>query len=208
MLHHYSDILGYLDLQNTTAVDLVLQECELTVGCLSCSQEGPMQNLAYGQTKEFNCENCHTKLSILAESTKFHYIQPRTNKTGSSGVSYKTLRDPAVQKGKPLPEKGTCKHFKQSHRWLRYCPPSDLSLFYITALNDNKMSSKLCLLLQPYGNGKPCVSCGGMMTRGTYTSHWEGGQGCRNKVKMSRNDRQKYGNSNKTVSRKAAAEKK
>lgn len=89
------------------------------------------------------------------------------------------------------------------------------------------------------------------MTRGTYTSHWEGGQGCRNKVKMSRylitlrflfygisfsflflsfflkkkkisdfkkfkvlfsflfrNDRQKYANSNKTVSRKAAAEKK
>lgn len=117
MLHHYSDILGYLDLQNTTAVDLVLQECELTVGCLSCSQEGPMQvtkhvmlnipeqlrceiscnrkqmfffhqNLSYGQTKEFNCENCHTKLSILAESTKFHYIQPRTNKTGQSSSTY------------------------------------------------------------------------------------------------------------------------
>lgn len=24
-----------------------------------------------------------------------------------------------MQKGKPLPEKGTCKHYKQSHRWLR-----------------------------------------------------------------------------------------
>lgn len=41
-------------------------------------------------------------------------------------------------------------------------------------------------LLQPYGNGKPCVTCGGMMTRGTRTSHWEGGLGCRNKAKMSR----------------------
>lgn len=30
-------------------------------------------------------------------------------------------RDPAVQHGKPLPGKGTCKHFKQSQRWLR-CP--------------------------------------------------------------------------------------
>lgn len=38
----------------------------------------------------------------------------------SSAVHYKTIRDPAVQKGKPLPEKGTCKHYKQSHRWLRY----------------------------------------------------------------------------------------
>lgn len=25
-----------------------------------------------------------------------------------------------MQKGKPLPEKGTCRHYKQSHRWLRY----------------------------------------------------------------------------------------
>lgn len=43
MLHHYSDVLGYLDLHNATPADLVLQECELNVGCLSCSQEGPAQ---------------------------------------------------------------------------------------------------------------------------------------------------------------------
>lgn len=111
--------------------------------------------------------------------------------------------------------------------------------------------NSLCLLLQPYNNGKPCISCGSLMTRGTRTSHWEGGLGCRNKAKMSRyiyhmtavstfyyvsvtngskdsskkniisiigysffstlsvfrNDRQKYVNTNKTVSRKAASEK-
>lgn len=43
MLHRYSDVLGYLDLHNAAPADLVLQECELIVGCLSCSQEGPMQ---------------------------------------------------------------------------------------------------------------------------------------------------------------------
>lgn len=43
MLHHYSDILGYLDLHNATPADLVLQECELIVGCLSCSEEVPLQ---------------------------------------------------------------------------------------------------------------------------------------------------------------------
>lgn len=42
--------------------------------------------------------------------------------------------------------------------------------------------------LQPYGNAKPCMTCGSMMTRGTRTSHWEGGLGCRNKAKMSRWD--------------------
>ncbi|XP_061578626.1 uncharacterized protein si:dkey-24l11.2 [Cololabis saira] len=217
MLHHYSDVLGYLDLFNAAPADLVLQECELVVGCLSCSQDVPVQNLLYGQTKELNCEHCNSKLSILAESTRFQYIQPRTlNKTGSSAVNYKTMRDPAVQKGKPLPEKGTCKHYKQSHRWLRF--PCCGRAYPCDGCHDEnqdhpmelatRMICGFCAKEQPYGNGKPCVSCGNMMTRGARTSHWEGGLGCRNKSKMNRNDRQKYANTNKTISRKAASEKK
>ncbi|XP_036005724.1 uncharacterized protein si:dkey-24l11.2 isoform X2 [Fundulus heteroclitus] len=217
MIHHYSDVLGYLDLHNATASDLVLQDCSLTVGCLSCSQEVPVENVFYGQTKEFNCESCHSKLSILAESTRFQYIQPRTSsKTGPSAVAYKTIRDPAVQKGKPLPDKGTCKHYKQSHRWLRF--PCCGRAYACDVCHDEnqdhpmelatRMICGFCAKEQPYGNGKPCTSCGSMMTRGTRTSHWEGGLGCRNKVKMCRNDRQKYANTNKTVSRKAASEKK
>lgn len=217
MIHHYSDVLGYLDLHNAIASDLVLQDCDLTVGCLSCSQEIPVESVFYGQTKEFNCENCHSKLSILVESTRFQYIQPRpSNKTGTSAVSYKTIRDPAVQKGKPLPDKGTCKHYRQSHRWLRF--PCCGRAYACDVCHDEnqdhpmelatRMICGFCAKEQPYGNGKPCVGCGSMMTRGTRTSHWEGGLGCRNKVKMSRNDRQKYSNTNKTVSRKASGEKK
>lgn len=43
MLHHYSDVLGYLDLHSASPADLVLQDCVLVVGCLNCSQEGPVQ---------------------------------------------------------------------------------------------------------------------------------------------------------------------
>uniref|UniRef100_A0A8D2ZFD1 Nucleoporin NUP42 n=1 Tax=Scophthalmus maximus TaxID=52904 RepID=A0A8D2ZFD1_SCOMX len=218
MLHHYSDVLGYLDLRNVAPADLVLQDCELMVGCLSCSQECPVQNVSYGQTKEFNCEHCHTKLSILAESIRFQYIQPRVDKSGqsSSAVNSKMIRDPAVQKGKPLPEKGTCKHYKQSHRWLRF--PCCGRAYPCDGCHDEdqdhpmelatRMICGYCAKEQPYGNGKPCISCGSMMTRGTRTSHWEGGLGCRSKVKMNRNDRHKYANTNKTVSRRAASEKK
>ncbi|XP_077424589.1 uncharacterized protein LOC144053718 [Vanacampus margaritifer] len=214
MLHHYSDVLGYLDLHNAVPSDLVLQDCHLTVGCLSCSQESFVQNLCYGQTKETNCENCHGKLSLLVESARFQYIQPRSNKTGPSAstVNFKTVRDPAVQKGKPLPEKGACKHYKQSHRWLRF--PCCGRAYPCDVCHDedqdhpmelaNRMICGYCAKEQPYGNGKPCISCGSMMTRGAHTSHWEGGEGCRSKIKMSRNDRQKYANTNKTISRKAS----
>ncbi|XP_037306762.2 uncharacterized protein si:dkey-24l11.2 [Pungitius pungitius] len=218
MLHHYSDVLGYLDLHNAVPADLVLQECELIVGCLSCSEECPLQNLSYGQTKELNCEHCHSKLTILAESTRFQYIQPRVNQSGPSAgaFSYKMIRDPAVQKGKPLPEKGGCKHYKQSHRWLRF--PCCGRAYPCDVCHDedqdhpmelaNRMICGYCAKEQPYSNGKPCVSCGSLMTRGARSAHWEGGLGCRNKVKMSRNDRHKYANTNKTVSRKSVAEKK
>ncbi|XP_077373058.1 uncharacterized protein LOC144016161 isoform X2 [Festucalex cinctus] len=214
MLHRYSDVLGYLDLHNAVPSDLVLQDCHLTVGCLSCSQESSVQNLCYGQTKEVNCENCHGKLSLLADSTRFQYIQPRSNKTGPSAstVNFKTVRDPAVQKGKPLPEKGACKHYKQSHRWLRF--PCCGRAYPCDVCHDedqdhpmelaNRMICGYCAKEQPYGNGKPCISCGSLMTRGAHTSHWEGGLGCRNKIKMSRNDRQKYASTNKTISRKAS----
>lgn len=73
MLHHYSDILGYLDLQNTTAVDLVLQECELTVGCLSCSQEGPMQvtkHVMLNIPEQLRCEiSCNRKQMFFSIRT-------------------------------------------------------------------------------------------------------------------------------------------
>ncbi|XP_077566367.1 uncharacterized protein LOC144182203 [Stigmatopora nigra] len=217
MLHHYSDVLGYLDLQNAVPSDLVLQDCQLNVGCLNCSQESFVQNLCYGQVKEVNCENCHGKLSLFTESARFQYIQPRSNKTGASAatVNLKTIRDPAVQKGKPLPDKGACKHYKQSHRWLRF--PCCGRSYPCDVCHDEdqdhpmelatRMICGYCAKEQPYNNGKPCISCGSMMTRGAHTSHWEGGLGCRSKIKMSRNDWRKYANTNKTISKKASEKK-
>ncbi|KAJ8003275.1 hypothetical protein DPEC_G00167730 [Dallia pectoralis] len=219
MLHAYSDILGYLDLGTASPVDLVLQDCELVVGCLNCSNEGPVQNLSYGQTKEFNCQHCHSKLSILVESTRFQYIKPREDKTGhkdSAGTYRRNIRDPAIQLGKALPEKGACKHYRQSHRWLRFpccgrAYPCDVC-HDINQDHSMELATRMicghCCKEQSYSNGKSCISCGNMMTRGAFTSHWEGGLGCRSKVKMSRNDKHKYTNSNKTISRKATTEKK
>ncbi|KAL6479199.1 hypothetical protein MHYP_G00126320 [Metynnis hypsauchen] len=219
ILHHYSDVLGYLDLNAAVPMDLVLQECQLIVGCLGCNKEDTVQSLFYGQNKETNCYHCHSKLSIFVEATRFQYIQPKTrNQTGEGSAQYsrRYIRDPAVQAGKPLPSKGACRHYKQSHRWLRFpccgrvypcdlCHDEDQDHLMELA---TRMICGFCAKEQPYNNGKPCEMCGSMMTRSTCTSHWEGGLGCRNKVKMSRNDRQKYANTCKTVSRKASGEKK
>uniref|UniRef100_A0A9J7XHB7 CHY-type domain-containing protein n=1 Tax=Cyprinus carpio carpio TaxID=630221 RepID=A0A9J7XHB7_CYPCA len=174
------------------------------------------QNLTYGQKWEQNCQHCHTKLNIFVEATRFQFIQPESrNQTGAASQYTRRYRDPAVQQGKPLPDKGACRHFKQSHRWLRFpccgraypcdvCHDEDQDHLMELA---TRMICGYCAKEQPFSNGKPCVGCGGMMTRAAFTSHWEGGQGCRNKVKMSRNDRQKYANTCKTVAKKKNKEK-
>lgn len=217
MLHHYSDVLGYLDLNAAVPVDLILKESEFSVGCLNCNKEDTIQNLTYGQNWEQNCQHCHTKLSIFVEATRFQFIKPESRKTTGATAQYtRRYRDPAVQQGKPLPDKGACRHYRQSHRWLRFsccgrayacdiCHDEDQHHLMELA---TRMICGYCAKEQPYCNGKPCVGCGGMMTRATHTSHWEGGKGCRNTVKMSRNDKHKYSNMSKTVSKKTTQEKK
>ncbi|GCB77533.1 hypothetical protein scyTo_0015681, partial [Scyliorhinus torazame] len=141
---------------------------------------------------------------------------------------------PTVQFGKPLPEFGTCMHYKRSCRWLRFpccgkaypcdvCHDEDQDHVMELASRmlcgycakeqgiDEITVRIVCAVVvslvkdgcecsgsrsdevdwidtwngQPYNNGKPCVACGAMMTKGSYSSHWEGGQGCRNRIKMS-----------------------
>ena len=43
MVHQFSSVLGYLDLVECTAFDMILSECEFMVGCLGCSKEMSMQ---------------------------------------------------------------------------------------------------------------------------------------------------------------------
>ncbi|XP_007906266.1 uncharacterized protein si:dkey-24l11.2 isoform X2 [Callorhinchus milii] len=215
LLHQNTDVLGYLNLQACSPVDLVLQDSEFVVGCLNCTTEGVLQSLSYGQRKEIHCLHCHSKLSILIEAAHFHliHVQPQeeTGIKNSAHIRQKKLRDPTVQAGKPLPDYGTCSHFRKSCRWLRFscCGRAYPCDFCHNDDQDHEMELATrmicgyCAKEQPYNNEKPCIACGNMTLKGTHSSHWEGGQGCRNKIKMSRKDKQKYSSAAKTVSRRS-----
>ncbi|XP_040269546.1 uncharacterized protein LOC120985594 [Bufo bufo] len=218
ILHQYSTLLGYVDIQGATARDLVLLECTFMINCLNCSHEEPIKSLSYGITKELNCVQCHSKLSIFSEATRFQKIQRYLGKDSGSKDGFirkKTMRDPSIQPGKPLPDRGTCRHYRKSYRWLRFpccgkAYPCD-SCHDEAETHEMDLASRMlcgyCAKEQPYSNGKACISCGNMMTRNIHAIHWEGGKGCRNKIKMSRKDKQKYNSSSKTVSRKSVSKK-
>ncbi|XP_068131925.1 uncharacterized protein [Hyperolius riggenbachi] len=215
ILHQYSTILGYVEFQGAAAKDLVLPECTFMVGCLNCSHEEPVQNLSFGVTKDMNCLKCHSKLSILAEAARFQKVERFPNKAlGSKNqllYGKKKLRDPAIRSGKPLPDQGTCRHYRKSCRWFRFpcCGKAYPCDICHDEVEDHvmelatRMLCGFCAKEQACSNGKPCIACGNMMNKNIQSVHWEGGKGCRNKVKMSRKDKQKYSNCSKTISRKS-----
>ena len=110
-------------------------------------------------------------------------------------------------------EQGTCKHFKHSYRWLRFpccgrawpCDECHDENSDHKAAWATRMICGFCSKEQPFSQ-KGCVHCGASMTTLSKT-HWEGGNGCRDKVKMDRRDSKKFAGTNKTVSRAAAKKK-
>ncbi|XP_066448361.1 uncharacterized protein [Eleutherodactylus coqui] len=219
ILHQYSTVLGYVNIQGAAARDLVLLECIFIISCLNCSHEEPVKSLSYGVTKDLNCIQCHSKLSVFIEAAGFQKVQRYPGKdSGNKGHDYvrkKAVRDPSIQAGKPLPNQGTCRHYRKSCRWLRFpccgkAYPCDICHDEVEN-HEMELASRMlcghCAKEQPYNNGKPCNSCGGILNKNLYALHWEGGKGCRNRIKMSRKDKQKYANTSKTVSRKSVGKK-
>lgn len=216
MLHPFSAVLGYLDLLDCQAVDLPLVDSIFAVDCLNCNKQMSVDGVHYGQTWSSWCHQCNLKLSIYIDSTKFQLLQPSNNSDdGAVNViklekKEKKVKDPAIQEGRPLPDNGTCKHFKKSFRWFRFpccgkAYPCDLCHNEKELEHEMKRATRMicgfCAKEQIYANNKPCTLCASTMTKMT-KDHWEGGKGCRDKVKMSRDDRHKYSGFNKTTSRK------
>jgi len=211
--HQFTSVIGYLDVENCSPVDMILVDCLFMIGCLECSKESKVEGLPHGQLKTIFC-SCHKKLQLAVESTRFTQLKSSDYVDTRGAVvikaKKKSTRDPAIQEGKPLPKDGTCKHYKKSFRWLRF--PCCGKAYPCDECHDekedhemqfaNRMICGFCAKEQAFAANRDCTMCGSNMTKKT-GSHWEGGKGCRDVIKMSRGDKKKYANSNKTMSKKS-----
>ena len=108
-----------------TPVDLVLMHCEITLSCLECGRDNTTSGINYGEHKDLWCKRCHAKLSVYVEQCRFIQHQPGAQMSLASAPppkksKKKSKKEALIQVGKPLPEMGTCQHYKKSNRWLRY----------------------------------------------------------------------------------------
>jgi len=147
--------------------------------------------------------------SILFNEQKAERTLSKVNLTAKK----QKLKDPkmsSIKLGIPLPENGTCRHYKRSKRWLRFpcCGrafPCDLCH---EESNPNGHSMKwatrqLCgsCSKEQSVNNLICSSCSMPFTLKS-NAFWEGGKGCRDHVRLNRNDSHKFRNLSKTQSQK------
>uniref|UniRef100_A0A1I8ADH6 Nucleoporin NUP42 n=1 Tax=Steinernema glaseri TaxID=37863 RepID=A0A1I8ADH6_9BILA len=212
LVHHQSDLLGYFHFKGCRPLECVLMDSRFRASCLNCSREFDVVNLSNAVVNKNWCHDCHTKCEFAIFTSRFsgnfELILREDNTVARSTKKKKAELGPAIVVGQPLPENGTCKHYKKSYRWLRFpcCGktfPCDVCHEEAGMGHEMKFATRMicgsCSHEQPFSKDKPCVSCKQTTTK-SKSSHWEGGRGCREKLFMSRNDDRKYKNSSlKTV---------
>ena len=183
-----------------------LLRSDVTATCAGCAAEVRVRNVGPGYKRRSTCTGCFAKQNLVVEGAELigpgiqHWRQVAAEE-GERQTSRKQLqearrseREMGIQAGRPLPENGECRHFKKSHRWMRF--PCCGKAFACGECHDeredhphewaNRMLCGFCSHEQPFSNDR-CLKCGAASTRAR-SAFWEGGEGCRNPATMSRKD--------------------
>lgn len=214
--------IGYVDVDGCVVGDLL--PSNFTVTCSQCAglhdtdSQIQLRKVAVGQPAAAICRVCHAHVSVNIERVRFirlaSDVLPTAIATASTPKKIKSMKEPGIVPGQPLPLKGACEHYKKSFRWLRFpccgrafpcdiCHDKESRDNHETKLA-NRMICGHCSREQPYFSSKPCAHCGADLTKSSgATQFWEGGKGVRDQSKMSRNDSHKYAGHAKTTSNKA-----
>ena len=201
LLHSTCHTAGYLDVDGGRPVDL-LPSSYLAM-CM-CGQYAPIiKNVDLGALRFIMCRHCHTKISLKIELFEFSLLSTET--IGSSAKQESRLKlGPSAPKqklnltgGEPLPNYGTCEHYRKSTRWFRFsccqrvfpcdkCHDVEMKHVCEQAV---RMLCGYCSREQRFSS--KCIYCAHDYTQ-RHTRFWEGGKGVRDKKLMSKKDKKKY----------------
>ncbi|VDL89363.1 unnamed protein product [Schistocephalus solidus] len=232
LAHSFSSVVGNFCVANCTVVDVQMESTEATVHCTKCSSSVKMQRLKPDQLNAKRCLKCHSpcgltfsnitlsppthsfseltkRFASLSTKSSVQSSKPpkNTNRMDAHASASSLSQAHLIQKGTPLPDNGTCKHYRKSYRWFRFqccnriypcdvCHNNEMADDHELVFA-NRMICGFCSKEQPYTATHPCIVCHKTLS-GSHTSHWEGGKGCRDQTKMSRKDAKKYANLSKT----------
>ena len=237
LVHEGSPSLGFVDTTHCAVTSLL--QTSLLATCLECGAVAETGRFVAPATWEASCRSCFLRMRLDARVAHVELAAAAAvaaggggggggdgggGGSGSGGGGATTLSGGAaavvgartpISAGRPLPERGTCAHYRHSYRWLRF--PCCDAAFPCDECHDavaghehawaKRQICGHCSREQPFSN-EPCVSCGGAVRRGHGgggggARHWEGGAGERNRELLSKSDAKKFRGLLKTKSAKA-----
>jgi hypothetical protein len=209
-IHSNNRTIGYLRCKRTSPTDLLPGTFQVT--CSECDPTEPLassikvENVQIGEEVSFSCRNCHENISFCLDGISWNEI-PALMAPSASAIKPTKL---PTKVGEPLPEYGACSHYRKSFRWFRFpccgrAYPCDECHAADQKHEAEWASRQICgYCSREFSTSQKYCECGevpGGSPR--HTAHWEGGKGARDQNMMSRKDRKKYRNQEKTLSAKA-----
>jgi hypothetical protein len=203
--HSANNRIGHVKVEGGTVFDIL--PSDFLVTCENCAKNLNLRNTTNGLTKN-NCRTCHWEMQLIFQAFRILEVGARSTPTASVKKN-KLVAHAGIKQGTPLPNFGSCSHYKKSFRWFRFpcCGklyPCDVCHMEKDDSHEiewaNKMVCGYCSKEQPYSQKKLCT-CGNSLT-GKATTFWNGGKGMRDKLHMSRKDSKKFAGLSKTVSNK------
>ncbi|OCL07203.1 hypothetical protein AOQ84DRAFT_342149 [Glonium stellatum] len=199
LMHTNSVRAGYLDLDGCTVVDLLPSVFVPT--CSECSTPYPAAGVVSvrGETSAAYCRECHRKMTFRIPEVKFLLVSASAVRASRAPVKRKPAEKLGIVAGTELPERGRCTHYKKSYRWFRFsccnkvfpCDRCHDQAIDHPIEHANRMICGFCSREQNY-RPKDCGLCHAWLTVRPGKGFWEGGQGTRDKTRMSRKDPRKY----------------
>ena len=197
-MHQSSNKLGLLQLNGCLPFDILTSK--YIGACAQCmDDEGSHWTLTpHDHPKQRRCFSCHAPNVIALGDIRFirtgvddgDQFDADQSKISKAMLKRKKKNDVQLTVGQPLPDKGSCDHYRKSKRWFRF--PCCSRLYPCDVCHD-KEEDHMYELARRHVCGQcsreqaitPQCICGHVFER-SHSRFWEGGEGTRSKVLMSR----------------------
>jgi uncharacterized CHY-type Zn-finger protein len=197
-LHANSNRAGTIEATGCTVSDMLPSVFQPT--CSSCSTTfavPPGMISVRGDTPIQVCRACHAKMTFTIHDVKFLRVSHASTTLPLRRPKKENL---GISAGTPLPNNGTCPHYRHSYRWFRFSCCS--RVYACDRCHDaaeehvNERAERMvcgwCSREQRF-RSEDCGVCGrSVMRRRKVGGFWEGGQGTRDRTLMSRKEGRKY----------------
>lgn len=203
LVHQGALSIGLLQLAGCTAFDILPSAYIGTCGSCMVDMTSTIRLAPHDPPHTMSCFSCHAKMTCGLGDYKFVRIgseggeRLKADEQQVMKLKKKKKRDDHLTIGEPLPNDGTCSHYRKSKRWFRFSCCNKLfpcdECHDIHEDHDYEMAKRhICGMCSREQTISVACVCGHEFEKAPQKgAFWEGGKGVRNKSTMSRKVKKK-----------------